>query len=120
MDTGITITALNKQFPVNFPTVGDLLNIHSLQQQLTKGQYDKMATSNLAMPLALLDIVDAYSHFKILCPQLLSETGIKEMSDLNPVQGRDLGKIYTEQLYPWLKTMQDELFGNVKKDEPKK
>ena len=113
----LTLTVQDKQFPCLFPSVGHLLDIYALQQACTNGRYDMMAMSQLAMPQALLDVVDAFSHFKILCPTLLTAVGVDKITDLDPQAGRDLGKIYNEQFFPWFTEISEKLFGTPKTEQ---
>lgn len=100
-----------RDFAMNFPNVRQFLQIESLKQGLSGGQYKNMGytvSSNHA-----LDMVDIEAVLTVLVPDFIKvlpvsfgELGIKDFNEIR--------EMYREQVIPWWNEIEESL--NPKKE----
>ena len=59
-----------KSFVVEFPNVGQILDIESMKQALTNNRYGIMAKSDIKSMYYALDVVDAVSFLTVVAPEV--------------------------------------------------
>lgn len=96
----------DKTFIVNFPNVGQLIDLESLKQALTNNRYGVMAASGVASMYYVLDIVDAVAFFQVCVPDVAKYYNVKNYTSLSPENVKDFVDAYQNQIKPWFdKTM---------------
>lgn len=84
---------------VNFPTVGQIIDIESLKQLYTGGRYAIMASSNLKSMGYALDLVDSIVFFQVLCPKVKKIAEVTNLIDISTELGNELIEVYKTQIY---------------------
>lgn len=96
----------DKTFIVNFPNVGQLIDLESLKQALTNNRYGVMAASGVASMYYVLDIVDAVAFFQVCVPAVAKYYNVKNYTSLSPENVKNFVDAYQNQIKPWFdKTM---------------
>jgi hypothetical protein len=90
-----------KTFVVNFPNVGQLIDIESMKQALTNGRYGAMAASGIFSAYIILDVVDAISFFKVCVPEFAQYYNIQNYTNMNNEKMKELTQIYRDEIKPW-------------------
>lgn len=90
-----------KTFVVNFPNVGQLIDIESMKQALTNNKYGAMAASGIFSAYIILDVVDAISFFKVCVPEFAQYYNIQNYTNMNNERMKELTRIYRDEIKPW-------------------
>ena len=105
-----------KTFTVNFPTVGQIIDIEGLKQAMTNNKYGAMASSGIVSMYYALDFVDSASFLQVCCPAVARYFDITNYMDLTPEKMEMFVNVYKEEILPWYKDTLDQL-RKVGKDE---
>lgn len=105
-----------KTFNVNFPTVGQIIDIEGLKQAMTNNKYGVMAASGIISMYYALDFVDSASFLQVCCPAVARYFNITNYMDLTPEKMEMFVNVYKEEILPWYKDTLDQL-RKVGKDE---
>lgn len=100
-----------KAFTVQFPNVGQLIDLESLKQALTSNRYGVMAASGVASMYYVLDMVDAIAFFQVCVPDVAKYYDIKNYTLLSPEKLKDLVEVYQKEIRPWFEKIMAELKG---------
>jgi hypothetical protein len=105
------ITIGEKSFIVNFPNVGQMIDIESMKQSLTGNRYGSMASSGIASMYLALDIVDTIAFLTICVPDIAKYYNITDYSSLSSDKINTYVTVYKEQILPWYNKILMELRG---------
>lgn len=111
------ITIGEKSFIVNFPNVGQMIDIESMKQGLTGNRYGSMASSGIASMYMALDVVDAISFLTVVVPDIAKYYNIQDYTKLSPDKMSEYTKIYKEEILPWYNSILMELRGITNESE---
>lgn len=103
------VTIGKKTFIVDFPNVGQILDIESMKQALTNNRYGVMVSSNVRSAYYALDIVDAVSFLTIAAPSIGKYYNVSNYTELLPDKIQEFVTLYQEQLCPWYEKTLSEL-----------
>jgi len=108
-------------FTVKFPNVGQTIDMESLKQALTNGNYGLMVASNIGTMNHALDLVDTVVFFQVCCPQVKNAFGDDlpkgGLIELSIDACKDLVKCYREEVFPWYNSTLRELYDTTKPEE---
>lgn len=90
-----------KEYPINFPTVGQYYDIEASKQVLGKGFYNAIIQSNMKTALHAADMIDIEATLTILAPQLMEDLKCKSFKDLGIKDYLELRDAYEQQFIPW-------------------
>ena len=105
------ITIGEKSFIVNFPNVGQMIDIESMKQSLTGNRYGSMASSGIASMYLALDIVDTIAFLTICVPDIAKYYNITDYSSLSSDKINTYVTVNKEQILPWYNKILMELRG---------
>ena len=105
------ITIGEKSFIINFPNVGQMIDIESMKQSLTGNRYGSMASSGIASMYLALDIVDTIAFLTICVPDIAKYYNITDYSSLSSDKINTYVTVYKEQILPWYNKILMELRG---------
>lgn len=98
----LTIYIKDVSFNVKFPTSGQMIDIAILKSKLSDNQYNSLfLQSSLEAPLALR-LVDAYSFFQIMVPELKKNLTLDSFYDIEVLDSLELIEVFESQIQPWL------------------
>lgn len=105
-----TFTFKGEKVTVNFPNVGQMIDMESLKQSLTGNKYGSMSASGVKSMFFALDMVDALCFFEVMCPKIKRIMEIKTFTTLNPEDMKDVVAAYKEHVAPWYNKMLADLY----------
>lgn len=111
------ITIGEKSFIVNFPNVGQMIDIESMKQSLTGNRYGSMASSGIASMYMALDVVDAIAFLTVVVPDIAKYYNIQDYMKLSPDKMSEYTKIYKVEILPWYNSILMELRGITNESE---
>lgn len=114
------ITIGEKSFIVNFPNVGQMIDIESMKQSLTGNRYGSMASSGIASMYLALDVADAIAFLTVCVPDMAKYYNITDYSSLPADKMNVYVNIYKEQILPWYNKILMELSGITNDSEEAK
>ena len=103
------IKIFDKKYTVGFPNVDQFLQIEATKTSLASGQYGQMVAAKTRTALMALDLIDAFSTFFVMLPEMRAEKVLPEnINDLKPAQVAQLLIAFKTQYFPWFdKIMRD-------------
>ncbi len=102
MEEQLQLKIFNKQYTVHFPNVDQFLQIEATKTSLAGGQYGQMVAARTRTALMALDMIDAFSTFFVLLPELQAEKVLPaNVNELGPDQIGQLLVAYKTQYFPW-------------------
>lgn len=105
-----TFTFKGEKVTVQFPNVGQMIDMESLKQSLTGNKYGSMSASGVKSMFFALDMVDALCFFEIMSPKIKRIMEIKSFTTLNPEDMKDVVAVYKEHVAPWYNKMLADLY----------
>lgn len=101
MTEKLKLSIQGMDYEIDFPNVGQELDIQLLRHQLTDGKYGVMSVSPDTMDQYQVLIVDMISTFSTLIPQLKETLTAKSYLKLSQKQAHELLSVYTDTYVPW-------------------
>ena len=95
------ITIGKKSCVVEFPNVGQILDIESMKQALTNNRYGIMAKSDIKSMYYALDVVDAVSFLTVVAPEVGKYFNVGNYLSLSPEKVQEFVDVYQKDIYPW-------------------
>lgn len=99
-----------EKLTAKFPNVGQLIDMESLKQGLTANRYGTMAASGVKSMYFALDLVDAIVFLQVMCPRVGRIMEVKNFTEMNPIDAKELITVYKEQILPWYSEVLNELY----------
>jgi hypothetical protein len=96
---------------VPFPNVGQMIDMESLKQALTNGQYGIMAASGVRSMNFALDLVDAIVFLQIMCPAIATKRKIENYTSIPVNESKEIVDLYKKQIWPWYGEILKDLYG---------
>jgi len=97
----IKVNIQEKEYTINFPTTGQLIDIETMKVSISKGMYSGLVTTMSKSSLLSLDLIDSISTFIILLPSLREEMKFDNILDISPIDAQELVVIYKKVYFPW-------------------
>ena len=111
----LQITIFGKKYFVTFPTVDQFIQIEAMKVSLSNGTYGQMMKAQSRTGNMALDLIDAFSTFLVMLPELKAEGGLPEdINTLSPAQIAQLLIAFKTQYYPWFNTIMKGIEDQVK------
>ena len=111
------------EYSVEFPNIGQLIDIETRKAMLSKGQYGGILESFLLSGLNALECVDAIAFFDVCCPKIKEDLKVKSYLDLDPMDFLQIYSVYQEEILPWITPWLEEFnkaFDTFRKNKKKK
>lgn len=109
MQKSIKLKITGKDYTVNFPTVGQILDIESLKSALTNGTYGDLVKMGTKTSIEALDLADTIATFSVLIPKLKEIIDVKTYTEMDPFTAKKLVTVYRKQFFPWFNEINKEL-----------
>lgn len=105
-----TFTFQGEKVTVNFPNVGQMIDMESLKQSVTGNKYGSMSASGVKSMFFALDMVDALCFFEIMCPKLKRILEVKSFTEMSPEDMKPVVAAYKEHVAPWYNKLLQDLY----------
>lgn len=96
-------------YNIEFPNVGQYLDIENMKMMLTNNTYSALLQSRLRTAYFAIDLVDAISVMYILIPGLRKDLNVKDYNELDTFMAKKIVKVYQEQIKPWYDELMNDL-----------
>ena len=111
----LQITIFDKKYFVTFPTVDQFIQIEAMKMSLSNGMYGQMMKAQSRTGNMALDLIDAFSTFLVMLPELKAEGGLPDdVNTLTPQQIAQLLVAFKTQYYPWFNAIMKGIEEQVK------
>lgn len=97
----IAIPLQGNNYTIEFPNVGQFIEIETMKVSLSSGVYRSLVSLRTFGGNLALDYVDAISTFSVLIPQLRKDLKIDSLLNLNPIEAKEITKVYKDIFLPW-------------------
>lgn len=94
MKTSVNVKIDSQDYEVNYPTVGEKLQIENVKLLLTNNNYGDLARSGHTTALDLLDLVDSVSYFSILIPEIKKSIKMEDFLTMDPIKAKLMIKAF--------------------------
>lgn len=115
----ITVQIGKNTYTIKMPNYGQFIDMERLKYKLTGGTKDQMLFSNSNSSIAAFVYTEAIAALTILIPDLTKDLVATSLLELNPIQSKELIKVYTKQIDPWLKAINEAANEEVDVNESK-
>lgn len=113
-----TITIDNREYNLEFPSVGEYIEIETLKTDISLGKFAQLLSSRTVSSLRAIQIVEIVAILTVLCPQLIEDLKVKSILDLDIQDFIKIMKSYQKDVAPWYKDWFEE-FNNILEDTNK-
>lgn len=96
-------------YNIEFPNVGQYLDIENMKMMLTNNTYSALLQSRLRTAYFAIDLVDAISVMYVLVPGLRKDLNVKNYNELDTFMAKKIVKVYQEQIKPWYDELMNDL-----------
>lgn len=114
----LKLKIMGNDYEVKFPTNGQLIDIETYKTILGKGANNSLYSNgdiSSTMAFITIDMVATFTH---LIPDLKKDLqGVKSILDLNPLQSKELRRIYLREYLPWYNDWMDYINQDTKEEE---
>jgi hypothetical protein len=107
------ITYNGQEFMVNFPNVGQLMEIESMKMILANGKYSELVNNSTKSSIFVLDLIDAFATFSTLIPDLKAQLPTKGYTTMDPKEAKELVKVFKEQFFGWFNEIMKDIYKDV-------
>jgi len=97
----IKIKLQENEYIVNFPNVGQVIDIEVKKSMYSARQYSYLALSNLKSSNYALDLIETIAIFTTLVPKLEEDLKVKSLFDLDLISIKELVDQYKKVFLPW-------------------
>jgi len=119
----LSVKIKDNNYVVNYPSVGQFLDIESSKVNLTRGAFGEMVRSGTNKALDAVLMAEVIAHFIVLLPELNENLKAKNLSSLDIVDFVELVKVYKGEIKPWIDgwyKVYNEAIEKVKDDKEEK
>lgn len=109
MQKQILIKLQDNKFEVNFPNVGQIIDIEINKVSLGRGQYGNLVAAMSVGSVVALDLIDAFATFTVLIPDMIKGLNVKDLFELNPIDAQELVVQYKQVFFPWYNNIIEDL-----------
>lgn len=96
----LTVTIGGNSYKIKMPNNGQFIDIESAKLRMTDGTHAKMAEGALPSQYAYF-LTSVLATLSVLVPEL-SKDAMLSLTDMTPIQSKEITKLYTERIFPWL------------------
>lgn len=92
---------VENRYTIKSPTVVQAIQIENKKNKLAEGDYSGLILNNTVRAYKILDLIDCFAYFSVLCPELFRDMKVDETKLTEYDASRVLVKAYKEQFVPW-------------------
>lgn len=91
----------NVEYLVNFPNVGQFLDIEAMKQAYSDNRYGIMASSGVKSMYFALDLIDAISFITVMLPKIKRMFSEDILTNLQIDEAKELVDFYKDEISNW-------------------
>jgi hypothetical protein len=98
----LMLKILENNYLVTFPLVGQFIEIQTLKQSISRGQYDALSASYSSNDDTARKYIDMITLFTVLIPKLQKDLNTPSLFELDIITMETIyHEVYLEQFLPW-------------------
>jgi len=101
-ETKKTVKILDNTYECNYPTVGQIIDIKILENQLSQGRINSLIMSGSVDDAMVAIDIKTIAHMQILFPDLIKDLKVNKLEDLRYDDFQAIIEEYTKVILPWL------------------
>jgi len=101
LERSVTVKIQNNSYTIDFPKMGQVIDIEANKIRYSGGQYAGLVSSGLISTNLALDLIETAATFLILIPELKKDLKIDLLFNLELPQAMEIVKAYKKQFMPW-------------------
>lgn len=105
----------NREYKIEFPTVGQYIDIETEKIDLASGKWSGLLTSRTVSAYRAIQLIECIAILKILCPKIFEDMKVSDYRDIDAIDFTLLLKLFTKEINPWYSDWFKE-FNDVLKD----
>lgn len=109
IQTSIEIKIGDKNYTINYPTVGQTIDIENLKLALSGGLYGQLLNSNHATGVELLNLIDGVAYFSVLAPSFKTDFTADKFTEMDIFKQKKIVLAFVKKFWPWFRKINDEL-----------
>lgn len=97
----IQIELQGNPFTINFPNMGQIIDIETNKISFANGRYSQLLNSNIISSNVAQDLVEMAATLTVLIPEFNKIFKLNSIFELNPIDAIEFVTAYKEQVFPW-------------------
>lgn len=116
MNTTKKIKVCGRTYDLNYPNVGNFIDIKVLETKLSQGSA-MLLVNGTGEQLDAFFYITTYAHFQVLCPDLLKDLKVNSLLELSLDDFQELLNVYLNDIQPWISGIQKAVKEKMTSDE---
>ena len=116
MNTIKKIKVCGRTYDLNYPNVGNFIDIKVLETKLSQGSA-MLLVNGTGEQLDDFFYITTYAHFQVLCPDLLKDLKVNSLLELSLDDFQELLNVYLNDIQPWISGIQKAVKEKMTSDE---
>lgn len=109
IQTSTEIKIGDKNYVIEYPHVGEVIQIENLKLMLSGNMYGDLIKSNHSTAVELLNLVDGVAYFSVLAPNFKQDFGTDKFTEMDVRKQKQIVKAFTKSFWPWFLNINTEL-----------
>ncbi len=101
MNRTIIFSVKGNQYNIDFPTVGQFIQMESRRMILSKGTYRDLISSNMISSFQAYQLIDMVVTLEAICPKLIADLKVDSIEELDLFDSLELLEDYIKVVNPW-------------------
>lgn len=91
----------SKEYQLEFPTVGQYLQIEEEKVNLSKGKWGDFIKSGTLSSMRAIQMIECMALLKTLCPDFVKNLNVESFNEIDLKDFAELVKVYIKEINPW-------------------
>lgn len=101
LDRKKVFTFKNQEYTIEFPTVGEYMEIENQKLIQSNGQWINLIKNQTVSALRSIQIIECVSTLMVLCPKLFGNMKVTSYKEIDALDFVELLAIYNKEINPW-------------------
>jgi len=103
-------------YTINTPTAGNIIDVESRKQTYSNNKYGSVVRSGTLGGNVAASLIEAFASFTVFIPDFRDNLRIDSLFELNPIQCKEIIKVYEDKFLPWYSDWMD-YFSNDEEEQ---
>ncbi len=117
IETKTAIKIGDKDYPIEYPRVGQIIEIENLKLMLSGNMYGALVKSEHSTGVDLLNLIDGIAYFTVLNKDFAKDFEADDFSNMDVVRQKQIKKAFSKVFWPWFTKINIELNKDDDEDE---
>jgi hypothetical protein len=101
IERSVIVSLNEKEYKLNRPNNGQLLEIEVMKHRLSGGLYQDLVFTNLISSQNTINTIDMISNMSVLCPEIIKDLKIN-IAKIDIIDSLPILKVYMSEVHPWV------------------